>query len=1171
MGSKLMLKSLGIAARLQIILGVGLFNCCLFAQQSIQSDKELTSKITQLAVGLVGKDSKVSQENLFKIIETNPDSIVMNEKNHLIRASWFCQVLLLGSDKNSQEFKKNEAAFKKQFDVAKTQEDLTGLYAIARSGLFCKSGVDACLLLGDRAFEQSKIEEAEYWWNLPISIHLEAQQKINPDKPLFFDQLPLLRARLVASSIIRDGLGKIAQERFEQFTSEFPKHEGVLASKKGNLVKILEELSQSKTFRFNRTDWNSYAITKERNPIIAQGPTVHELGNWCANLPAWKTSISSIDKVDPEAVSSKNLLVPQKAPDLPCHPLRIGSRILFNDGSRLLSFDMVSGAKNILYEPGERLAKVDANQQLILGRSMALAFCPPNMVLVTLDKPVKNNDKILAPFPVEDLNCESFLACLEVNPDAARLLWETKLASGDGNRFESDPLVHEGRVFVLASQKVNGREAPKILCYNLNAAVPDLLWSCEVAAELASTHLGESKQAFLTLAGNLVIATSRSGSITAVDQKTGKIAWLRMVSPNENARSVKTPTPVMAIFHEAIVYHLNPRSRMIQALDGASGALLWTRDVENVNQLIAVKDGVLLLGTENGLRALNSANGLDNNAWSIPSDGSSLPSAGRGFILGNNYIWPSVKGVFVVDMKTGLPAADLSLFHRLQPGNLFLFDDFLLSVDRDSIRMYPGTNRAKTKKQDAAILSPQVKRNEEIKADLALEKSGEKALKVGDLKWTLKHTGPGKFFEQGTVQIAKTANLTAVARPRDFKVVRNLDGSVLWESKLREDCTWMKTHGDLLLLGFEKSVMAFDLEKGAELWRFAPTSNSFKPFEFVILGDRIFCHDGSWRIYCLDSKDGKVFFESRFPIFSNDFSVHHLILSKSISINQNACVVPDSRNNYWHVGQGVFQPHCVPRLNDSPWETMVPVGDNILALNSDGKLCLLESKGFQCVMMLELLPSSLKTGKTSTIFVFNNQAVVGVEGNTATFLFFIDLIKGRHIWNKPFLIFEKNLNIDAWHILGDNLYGFAGNHFKSWNLNTQVETKYFELYPGTMLHDWCMNFHAGKILVWATPPACAKITLEFGVWTLAWSSDGIYPKGRGMPLYFFSDGVVQKKRFLETYAGGAHWILKAGNNFNLFPEVSFGRETRAIHAPVVLHDKNEVLVGLASEVYSLAP
>ena len=97
-----MLKSLGIAARVLIILGLGLFDCFLFAQQSIQSDKELTSKINQLASTLLGKDGKVSQENLFKIIETNPDVMVMNSKNHPTRASWLCQVFLLGSDKNSQ-------------------------------------------------------------------------------------------------------------------------------------------------------------------------------------------------------------------------------------------------------------------------------------------------------------------------------------------------------------------------------------------------------------------------------------------------------------------------------------------------------------------------------------------------------------------------------------------------------------------------------------------------------------------------------------------------------------------------------------------------------------------------------------------------------------------------------------------------------------------------------------------------------------------------------------------------------------------------------------------------------------------------------------------------------------------------------------------------------------
>jgi hypothetical protein len=380
----------------------------------------------------------------------------------------------------------------------------------------------------------------------------------------------------------------------------------------------------------------------------------------------------------------------------------------------------------------------------------------------------------------------------------------------------------------------------------------------------------------------------------------------------------------------------------------------------------------------------------------------------------------------------------------------------------------------------------------------------------------------------------------------------------------------MKAQGDILLLGFEKSVMAFDMEKSAELWRFTPNSYSANSFEFVILGDKVICHDGSWKIYCLDSNNGKVLFESQFPFFESDFSDHHLILQEMFPIDQNAFIVPDNKNNYWYVEKGGSQPKCVPRLDNSPWETMAPVRDNILALNSDGKLCLLESKGFQCIMKIALLPSSLKSGKSGTIFAFNNQAVVGVEGNTATFLFFIDLTKGSHIWDKPFLIFEKNLNLDAWRLLGGNLYGFAGSYFKSWNLNTKQETKYFKLSPDFLLYDWHMNVQEGKILVWVSPPSCTKITIKLGAWFLAWSSDGIYPKGKGMPLYFHSHGDVQKKVFLETYAGGANWVIKAMNDFHLFPEVSFSKETHAIHSPVILLDKNEILVGLASEVYCLA-
>lgn len=661
------------------------------------------------------------------------------------------------------------------------------------------------------------------------------------------------------------------------------------------------------------------------------------------------------------------------------------------------------------------------------------------------------------------------------------------------------------------------------------------------------------------------------GAVTAVDQKAGKAAWLRLVAPNENIRSIKTPLPLRAIFHEAIVYHLNIRSRVVQALDSANGSLIWSRDVENVNQLIAVKDGVLLLGIENGLRGLNATNGLDQQGWSIPSDGSSLPSAGKGFVLGNNYIWPTVKGVFVVDMKTGLPAADLSLFHRLQPGNLFLFDDLLLSVDRSAIRIYQGTAKEKPKIHDEVFpLGSQVKRVDQNEVNISYNNSKKESSKSGDIRWVVRHAGSGQVFDQGSFQVAKTSNLTAIACSHAFKVVRNSDGTLLWESKLGAVCSWMKTMGDSLLLGFDKSLRAFDLEKGVELWRFTPDNKSKNPLEFVLLGDRIFCHDGSWKIYCLDSKDGSVLFESHFPIIGADFSDHHLILQKMISINQNACIIPDSKNNYWYMAEGVSQPKVVPKLNNATWETIVPVGDKILGLNSDGKLCLMDPHGFQSIMKIALLPVSLKTGKPGTIFAFNNQAIVGIEGNVATFFFFIDLIKGSHIWSKPFLIFEKNLNLDSWRFLGDNLYGFAGNHFKSWSLSTQQETKYFELSRAFLLYDWCMSFHGEKILVWVKPPACTKITLQFGSWVLTRNSDFIYPMGRGMPLVILN-GAVQKKIFLETYPGGANWDLKVGKEFHLFPKVSFDNDSQAVHPPKFLLDKNEILVGLASEVYSLVP
>ncbi|NDH06932.1 hypothetical protein EBX93_13605, partial [bacterium] len=183
--------------------------------QSIQIDKELDSKIVQYHKDILGVPSKSIQENLLRIIETNPDSLVMESKNQIVRASWACQVLLLGTDLGSMDFKRKDSYFNKQFETAKLNNNMDLMQDIARKSLFTNSGIDACIFLGDKAFEASKIEEAENWWNLPLALRQEAEKKLKLAKPIVFAQLPILRARLVAASLARDGNGQNARERFE--------------------------------------------------------------------------------------------------------------------------------------------------------------------------------------------------------------------------------------------------------------------------------------------------------------------------------------------------------------------------------------------------------------------------------------------------------------------------------------------------------------------------------------------------------------------------------------------------------------------------------------------------------------------------------------------------------------------------------------------------------------------------------------------------------------------------------------------------------------------------------------------------------------------------------------------------------------------------------------------
>lgn len=1141
--------------------------------QSIQIDKELDSKIVQYHKDILGVPSKSIQENLLRIIETNPDSLVMESKNQIVRASWACQVLLLGTDLGSMDFKRKDSYFNKQFETAKLNNNMDLMQDIARKSLFTNSGIDACIFLGDKAFEESKIEEAENWWNLPLALRQEAEKKLKLAKPIVFAQLPILRARLVAASLARDGNGQNARERFESFSSEFPNNDGIIASKNGNMVKALETLSKSKIFPPLGASWGNYALNKERNPIISHGPSVYELANRCANPPTWKISIYPDAQDNSKENAPRNIMAPLRSPDLSFHPLRVGSRILFQDGFKLVSFDIVSGNRKILYEPKEQFPILNSGQQSRLERKMALTFSAPDKILVAFDYPAKNKETIIADSNEDISFAGGVLACLELNAAGSQLLWQARQSPVDQVRFESDPLVHDGKVYILASQRINGRESLKVLCYNLDSNQPDLLWTCIVSGESTPVDSFAGKQSFLTLAGNNLLSTSMSGALTAIDHKTGKIVWVRPSQQIENSRGIKSSVAVRAIFHEATIYHLDLKSRSLQALDNSSGALIWSREIANVDQLIAVKDGILLLGTGNGLRALNSTNGLDNQAWSIPSDGSSLPSAGRGFVLGNNYIWPTVKGVFVVDLKTGMPAADLSLFHRLQPGNLFLFDECLLSVDRNAIRVYVGAKNQKpnVQKEPLSITGPQVRKNRETSS-----KSDDIALvarpAINEVKWTKRLISRGESFQPGEVQIARESKVSAITQGLNVKVVRNSDGFIIWDKDFLKRCNWVKILGEVLFLGFNESLLALDLEKGGELWHFKPLiSGNQTVFEFSLSGDKIFCHDGSWKVYCLDSTGGNVIFERYFPIIRHDFLGHRLQLSKLLEID-HAFILPDTMNNYWCLRAGVSRPTLVPKIGNANWETMVRTGDNILALNSDGELCLLEPKNFDCVSRYPLVPASMKTGKPGSILVKDNRVVVGIECNVATALFLFDLVKGMQVWEKPLLIFDKGLKIDAWRIFGDSLLGFADGSLKSWGLDSLKETCCFNLPVGFKTSDWKMD-QAGKYLVaWASPTPGPEFTFKVGPWEITRNADGIYPKGKGMPMFFLLNGDSVKDIHLETYAGGARWNIRNVGEFHLMPGIEMNYFPKVVvHQPKVLVGHDGLLVGLASEVYSLAP
>lgn len=264
---------------------------------------------------------------------------------------------------------------------------------------------------------------------------------------------------------------------------------------------------------------------------------------------------------------------------------------------------------------------------------------------------------------------------MEIN-ETPKKLWETNVGEGtnDRNRLMGDPIVADGKVFVVDSQaKVTA----------LNAETGDTLWSTELAPDYDEDDsiLGGG----IAYSNGKVVITTGFAQVVALDAKTGKEDW---------RTTVTAPMRAAPTINGGRVFVVTVDNKGI-AMALSDGRLLWTHaSVEEATSLLAgpapaVDNGVVIMPYTSGeLDALRVDNGVplwsDSVVAAQRTDASANLSdiAARPVVDNNRVFVVGHSGLMVgIDMRTGDRAWEVQLSSLSQP---WVAGNYLFALTSDS-------------------------------------------------------------------------------------------------------------------------------------------------------------------------------------------------------------------------------------------------------------------------------------------------------------------------------------------------------------------------------------------------------------------------------------------------------------------------------------------------------
>jgi outer membrane protein assembly factor BamB len=806
-----------------------------------------------------------------RLLEEAGDKLAPLNEREFVQVRWLCHLDLAALPADGLRLYRNrvDAQARKWFEQGAATREVALLRRVVDDAFCSRVGDRALDVLGDVAFERGQFIEAGRWWSRLVR-PVDAPRAVHT-LDLVYPDSQLDAARTHAKQVLARLFQSEAEvsdaalrETLEAYRRLHPDAAGALAGRTGKYVETLQALlEQRSNLAPEAPAWTSFAGGPGRNLVLPPEPgdpnrLTRLVRRWRFNL-ATRAPVDDMEQLDQERSSAA-------ARSLAFAPLFVGDQVLVADARYVTAYDLHTGRSTVWFDLAAEHG--GANPDLSLPAHADLRY---SLTLADGCVFARLGTQCLGPDRRAN-ECESFLACLTIKPNARgeHLRWLARPDTGnrEGAVFEGAPLVADGRVYVATTRFGGGRNVTAISCYPVQAdGTPPQRWRQDVC-ETPEPNAKEERcrHHLLTLAGPNVVYCSHSGAVVAVDAVTGRHVWARRY-PSRGLTVDDQPSPrdlVPAVHAGGRLFVAPADYDRIQCLDPATGQLLWERDKIEVVHLLGVARGRLIFTTPQGIRAVNATTGADRDGWVEPDIGD-LPPFGRGFLAGGLVFWPTRHKLYVLSQTDGQQPDDLhpGPWQDIPAGNLAYGDGCLAVAGNEVLTTYvppawPRSERVKDGREQPSVRPVPVQTNPEVPRT---ETSRVESAAPADLPLPLLDAwqitlAPGECLLPAHPDGSRTDAVLS-ARAQELNRRDLSTGRVRWSQSLPFVPEWAGQHADTMVAAGPGGVGCLRLDDGAVRWSYHPPERQSLG-DFRLTATHLFCLLDGRRLIALDLLTGTV-------------------------------------------------------------------------------------------------------------------------------------------------------------------------------------------------------------------------------------------------------------------------------------------------------------------------